>query len=294
MSLSKHFRCRSWLFVPGDDPRKMAKALASAADIVLLDLEDAVADAEKPRAREICTQFLIEHAAERDRLWIRINPLQSPHALHDLAAVMHAMPGGIMLPKIYGRRDIETLDHYLSALETAAGTEQGATKIIVVATETPDALYESYRYDGIGRLAALTWGAEDLATAIGAISNRTPAGAYDFPYQLARSMCLMGASIAGVPAIETMHADFRDEEGLRNTATAARMAGFRGMIAIHPAQVELINQLFAPSAGEVDEARAITALFAANPTLGTIGYNGTMLDRPHLMRAQAILAMVGE
>lgn len=294
MSLSNGFRCRSWLFVPADSPRKMAKALASQADIILLDLEDAVAEAEKERARDICTDFLKAHAAERDRLWIRINPLQSPNALPDLAAVMRAPPAGIMLPKIYGRRDIETLDHYLSALETAVGAEKGATKIIVVATETPDALYESYRYDGIGRLAALTWGAEDLATAIGAISNRAADGSYDFPYQLARSMCLMGASIAGVPAIETMHGDFRDEDGLRSVATAARLAGFRGMIAIHPAQVELINQLFSPSTEELDEAREITELFAANPGLGTIGYKGTMLDRPHLVRAQAILAMARE
>lgn len=282
---------RSWLFAPGDSERKMEKACAGPADIVILDLEDAVAEAEKPRARSLIAAFLKANPAQRERLWVRINPLQGPHALTDLAAVMPAVPGGIMLPKPRGRADAEVLDHYVTALEAAAGTPIGSTRVIPLVTEMPESLLATGSYAGVPRIAAMTWGAEDLATALGATDNRTSGGDYEFTYELARSLCLIGAAAAGVPAIDTIHGDFRDESGLRKRAAQVRRAGYRGMLAIHPAQVEVINEAFAPSAAELAAAQEIVDLFAAHPGVGAIGYKGAMLDRPHLARAQATLAL---
>jgi citrate lyase subunit beta/citryl-CoA lyase len=280
---------RSWLFAPGDSERKMEKAAAGSADIVILDLEDAVVAAEKPKARSMVSAFLDAQAGDRARLWVRINPLQGPHALADLAAVVPRHPGGIMLPKARGRADVERLDNYLTALEVAAGIERGATQVIVLVTETAEAMFTTGSYAGAPRVVALTWGAEDLADAVGANENRGDDGDYAFTYQLARSLCLLGAAAAGVAAIETIHSDFRDEAGLRKLAAQVRRAGFRGMLAIHPAQIDVINEAFAPSAEELAGAREIVDLFAANPGVGAIGYKGSMLDRPHLARAQALL-----
>src|SRR5882757_8443259 len=284
---------RSWLFAPGDSERKMEKATASVADIVIFDLEDAVADAEKAKARGMVAAFLTAHGKNRARLWVRINPIQGPYALADLAAIMPAAPGGIMLPKPRGRADAELLDHYLTAFEAAAGITPGITKVMLLVTETPESMLATGSYAGVPRVAAMSWGAEDLATALGAIDNRNEAGGYEFTYELARSLCLVGAATAGVPAIETIHGDFKDEAGLRKRAAAVRRAGYRGMLAIHPAQIEPINEAFTPSAQEQAAAQEIVDLFAANPTAGTIGYKGAMLDRPHLDRAQAVLALAG-
>jgi citrate lyase subunit beta/citryl-CoA lyase len=295
---TQSFNARSWLFAPGDSERKMEKASAGPADIVLFDLEDAVAETAKPAARAQVSAFMKAHAqAERggrDRasLWVRINPLQGPHALADLAAVVSSRPGGIMLPKARGRADVDKLDHYLSALEVAAGIEQGSTKVIALVTETAEGMFTTGSYAGAPRLVALTWGAEDLADAIGAADNRNPDGSYAFTYELARSLCLLGAAAAGVAAVETIHGDFRDEAGLRKRAEQVRRAGYRGMLAIHPAQVDVINQAFTPGADELAVAREIVALFEANPGVGTIGHKGAMLDRPHLARAQALLKLV--
>ncbi len=215
------FSARSWLFAPGDSERKMEKAAASAADIVLLDLEDAVTEDAKPKARAMISAFLeAQQPPARLRLWVRINPLDGPHALADLAAVIPARPGGIMLPKSRGRADVELLDHYLSALEVSAGIEQGATKVIALVTETAESMFTVGTYRGAPRLAAMTWGAEDLADAVGASENRNPDGSYGFTYELARSLCLLGAAAAGVAAIDTIHGDFRDEAGLRQTGRA--------------------------------------------------------------------------
>jgi len=282
---------RSWLFVPGDTERKMEKASASAADIVLLDLEDAVAEEQKPHARLRIGEFLAAHAESRARFWVRINPLQGPHALADLAAVLRGRPGGIMLPKSRGRADVEALDRHLSGIESAAGIEQGTTPVIALVTETAQSMFTTGGYAGAPRLVAMTWGAEDLADALGASENRNPDGSYLFTYELARSFCLLGAAAAGVAAVETIHGDFRDEAGLRRRAQQARRAGFRGMLAIHPAQVPIINEAFSPSAEELRAAQEIVDLFAAHPGAGTIGHKGAMLDRPHLARAQALLAL---
>lgn len=281
---------RSWLFAPGDSDRKMEKAAAGPADIVIFDLEDAVAESEKPKARGMIAEFLMARPdADKHRLWARVNPLDGPHTLQDLAAIMPGRPGGIMLPKAYGRADVELLDHYLSALEVANGIQQGATKVIVLVTETAEGMFTTGTYKNAPRVVAMTWGAEDLADAIGASENRNPDGSYSFTYELARSLCLLGAASAGVAPIETIQGDFRDLEGLRIRAEKVRRDGYRGMLAIHPAQVDVINEAFTPSAEELAAAQEIVDLFAANPGVGTIGYKGAMLDRPHLARAQSLL-----
>lgn len=284
---------RSWLFAPGDSERKMEKAIASAADLVLFDLEDAVTVDEKPKARAMVLAALQAQASGRERLWVRINPIDGPHALADLAAIMPGRPGGIMLPKARGRADVELLDHYLSALEAAAGIELGATKVIALVTETAEAMYTTGDYAGAPRLVAMTWGAEDLADSLGASENRNADGGYGFTYQLARSLCLIGAVTAKVAPIETIQGDFRDLESLRIRAEQVRRDGYRGMLAIHPAQVDVINQAFTPGEAELAAAQEIVDLFAANPGVGAIGHKGGMLDRPYLARAQALLALAG-
>lgn len=284
---------RSWLFAPGDSEKKMAKAADSAADMVLFDLEDAVAPDAKPAARQMVHDMLVQRAEGRARHWVRVNPLDGPHTLSDLVAVMPARPGGIMLPKAEGRQDVERLDHYLSALEVANGIPAGSTPVIALVTETAGSMFHTGDYQGAPRLVAMSWGAEDLADSIGANSNRNADGSYGFTYELARSLCLLGAARAGVAAIETIQGDFRDLEGLKARAEKVRRDGFAGMLAIHPAQVDVINAAFTPSEEEVAEAQAIVDLFAANPGVGTIGHKGGMLDRPHLSRAQQLLAQVG-
>lgn len=285
-------RMRSWLFAPGDSDRKMTKAAEGPADVVVFDIEDAVVEANKPLARQAIHDFLRANEAGRARLWVRVNPLDGPYTLDDLAAVMPARPGGIMLPKAAGRHDVERLHNYLEALEAANGIAVGSTPVIALVTETAEGMLATAGYKGAPRLAAMSWGAEDLADSLGAMSNTEADGSYSFTFELARSMCLLGAAAAGVPAIETIQADFRDLAGLKARAEMVRRGGYRGMLAIHPDQVPVINEAFSPSAEEVAEAREIVALFAANPDAGTIGWKGGMLDRPHLSRAQQLLAQL--
>ncbi len=286
-------KMRSWLFAPGDSEKKMTKAAAGEADVVIFDLEDAVATENKPLARQMVNDFLAVNTDRPERLWVRVNPLDGPHTLADLAAIMPGKPGGLMLPKVYGRADVEQFDRYVEALEVANGIEQGSTPVIVLVTETAEGMFHTGSYKGAPRVVALTWGAEDLADSIGASSNRNPDGSYSFTYELARSLTVLGAATAGVPAIETISGDFTDLEALRRRAEGVRRDGFRGMLAIHPAQVPVINAAFTPSAEEIAEAQEIVALFAANPGVGTIGWKGGMLDRPYLSRAQTLLAQAG-
>ncbi|PNU04228.1 HpcH/HpaI aldolase/citrate lyase family protein [Novosphingobium guangzhouense] len=285
---------RSWLFAPGDSEKKMTKAMEGEADIVLIDLEDAVASDAKAAARPMVHDFIKAHPQQRARLWVRINPFDGPHTLADLAAVMPAHPGGIMLPKVYGRADVEKLDHCLSALEVANGIEEGSTPVIVLITETAEAMFHTGSYKGAPRVVALTWGAEDLADSIGASSNRNDDGSYGFTYELARSLTVLGAATAGVTAIETISADFRDLDALKTRAEKVRRDGFRGMMAIHPAQVPVINAAFTPTEAEIAEAQEIVDVFAANPGVGAIGWKGGMLDRPYLARAERLLRQAGK
>lgn len=294
MAYAPKLKMRSWLFAPGDSERKMAKALEGTADIILLDLEDAVATESKPLARAMVHDFLVANAASAARIWVRINPLDGPHTLDDLVAIMPARPGGIMLPKVFGRADVDLLDRYLTAFEAAAGIERGSTPLIVLITETAEAMFHTGSYKGAPRVVALTWGAEDLADSIGASNNRNADGSYSFTYELARSLTVLGAATAGVPAIETISADFKDLDALRLRAEKVRRDGYRGMLAIHPAQVDVINAAFTPSAAEIADAREIVAIFAANPGVGAIGWKGAMLDRPYLSRAQQLLAQLDD
>jgi citrate lyase subunit beta/citryl-CoA lyase len=285
---------RSWLFAPGDSEKKMTKAMEGPTDIVLIDLEDAVATENKIAARGSVHDFIKANPEQRRRLWVRINPFDGPYTLGDLAAVIPANPGGIMLPKVYGRQEVEKLDHVLSALEVANGIEEGSTPVIVLITETAEAMFKTGDYKGAPRVVALTWGAEDLADSIGATINKNPDGSYIFTCELARSLTVLGAAAAGVTPIETISADFKDLEALRIRAERVRREGFRGMLAIHPAQIEVINAAFTPTEAEIAEAQEIVDVFAANPGVGAIGWKGGMLDRPYLARAERLLKLAGK
>jgi citrate lyase subunit beta / citryl-CoA lyase len=285
---------RSWLFVPGDSERKMEKASGNAADILILDLEDAVAADRRIVARGMVREFLRARTDRaRQQLWVRINPLSTPAALADLAGVMAGSPDGILLPKLESATDVAQLGHYLDAFEAASGLDIGRTKIMPVATETALSMFQLGQYRGqSSRLAGLTWGAEDLAAAVGASTNRGNGDEYDFTYQLARSLCLLGAIAAEVAAIDTITADFRNRALLEREAQDARRRGFRGKIAIHPDQVDVINEAFTPTATEVSHAkRVVEAFTAAGGDVGTVGLDGKMLDMPHLKQARNILAL---
>ncbi|GAA4644175.1 CoA ester lyase [Pontixanthobacter gangjinensis] len=269
----------------------MTKAADSAADIVLLDLEDSVTPESKPNARKLVREFLATRE-DKQRIWVRINPLSGEYAGDDLSAIMPSAPGGIMLPKAEGRADAEKLDQLLSEHEAANGIVDGSTRIAALVTETPRAMFNTGDYEGCKRLIAMSWGAEDLSSALGASVQFRSDGEYMPTFELARSLCLLGAVAAGAAPIETIQADFRDLDGLKERALMVRSQGYRGMLAIHPAQVPVINDAFTPSAEELDRARVIVAAFADNPGAGTIGVDGAMLDRPHLALAQALLASV--
>jgi citrate lyase subunit beta/citryl-CoA lyase len=286
-------RMKSWLFAPGDSEKKLAKAIASEADIALLDLEDSVAPENKPAARKLIAEVL-GASESRTRLWVRINPLTTPDCVIDLAAVMPPAPGGVFLPKAEGAADITHLHHYLTAFEAAHGLVDGSTRIAALVTETAAAMFKTGDYagdyPGRERLVAMSWGAEDLSSALGAREQRGADGEYSHTYEMARSLCLIGAAAANVAAIETVQPEFRDLEALERRAKAVRAQGFAGMLAIHPAQVAPINAAFTPSAEELAHARSVVQAFADNPGAGTVGLNGAMLDRPHLMLAQRLLA----
>lgn len=282
---------RAWLFVPADDPRKLAKIAASGADAVILDLEDSVAPARKAEARALALEVLSGARGGRGpELWVRINPLSGGLADRDLDAVMPGAPDGVVLPKCASAADIAALGQRLDALEAAHG--RGRTRILPIATETPAALFAlgSYAQTPSARLAGLTWGAEDLPAAVGAETNRAPDGGYTDLCRLARALCLAGAAAAGVPAIETVYPAVGDLAGLEAYAAQGRREGFAGMLAIHPAQVAAITRAFTPSAEAVEQARRIVALFEADPGAGVLAMDGRMLDAPHLAQARRILA----
>ena len=281
------FKLRSLLFVPADSERKLAKSVDSPADVLILDLEDAVAEGRKAVARGMAAEFIGAQASSlSSRLFVRINPLDTELAMVDLAAVVVPGLAGILLPKTRGAEDILRLGHGLDALEARAGIARGAVQIIPVATETPQAMLNMQGFAGpLARLAGVTWGAEDLSAAIGAVANRDEDGSYSPLYTWANSLCLCAAAAAGVPAIDTLHADFRDAAGLAAACRASRRRGFRGRIAIHPDQVGTINEAYSPSAAELAHARRIVDAFAAQPDAGTLSIDGVMVDKPHLTQA---------
>lgn len=280
-------KLRSLLFVPADSERKLAKATGSPADVLILDLEDSVTDARKAVARDTALAFIADQAAKLTaRLFVRINPLDSGLAMDDLAAVVVPGLAGIMLPKTHSAADIVRIGHCLDALEARAGITAGTVRIVPVATETAQAMLNMQSYTGpVPRLAGVTWGAEDLSSAIGAMSNREEDGSYSPLYTLANSLCLCAAAATGVPAIDTLHADFRDADGLAAACRASRRRGFRGRIAIHPDQVAVINAAYSPTVAELAHAQRIVDAFAAQPEAGTLSIDGVMVDKPHLTQA---------
>jgi citrate lyase subunit beta/citryl-CoA lyase len=286
-------KLRSLLFVPADSERKLARSVASEADVLILDLEDAVAESRKPVARTMAAAFIVAHAASiKPRLFVRINPLDTTLAMPDLAAAVVPGLAGILLPKMRSVADLVQLGHALDALEARAGIAPGTVAIIPVATETPQALLTmaGFADTTLPRLAGVTWGAEDLSSAIGAVANKDEDGRYSPLYEWAASLCLAAAGSAGAPPIDTVHTDFRDAEGLARACRASRRRGFRGRIAIHPDQVATINAAYAPSEAEIAHARRIVEAFAADPAAGTLQIDGVMVDKPHLTQALRTLA----
>ena len=283
---------RSLLFVPGDSEKKLAKSISTSADALILDLEDSVSPDRTAIARSMVSEFLKAHSNRAQQLWVRINPLQTPLALHDLVAVMAGKPDGIMLPKPLNAKDAQQLDHCLSALEVREGLALGSTRIIPVATEVAGALFDLQSYAGATpRLQGLTWGAEDLATALGATSNRNEQGDFTFTYQLARSLCLLASAHAEVQAIDTLSVDFKDMKALAADVQNARREGFSGKLAIHPDQVEVINQGFTPSAHDLSHAQRIVDAFAQAQGAGAVQLDGKMVDKPHLTQALRLLQL---
>jgi citrate lyase subunit beta/citryl-CoA lyase len=292
---------RSLLFVPGDSERKQTKALATAADALILDLEDSVDVSQLPAARARVRELLQAHTdRSRQQLWVRVNALSSGLLLQDLGAVMPhgsdgGAPDGIVLPKIAHPREVEEVAHYLAALEVRGSRTLGSTRILVIATETPRALLTLTEYTASPvseRVVGLTWGSEDLGAALGVTARVDSNGVPTLPFQLARTSCLLTAVAIGVQAIDGVHVDFRDREGLVRQAEAARRDGFTGKLAIHPDQVDAINAAFTPTPEEIAHARRVIAAFAAAPGAGVVSLDGQMVDRPHWVQARRILDTV--
>ena len=279
---------RSLLFVPADSEKKLAKAKSSPADALILDLEDSVTLANRPRARALAREFLSDKHPQS--IWVRINPLGSDDFIRDVEAIVASKPAGFVVPKPDGPKTLREIDSHITTRESNHGLPHGAIKLLPVATETPAAVLSLRDYrDSPPRLAAMTWGAEDLSAALGAAANRDAGGEFLFTYKIVRSLCLIAAKAAGVAAIETLHADFRDLTGLERAARAAQREGFSGMLAIHPDQVETINAAFTPSDADVEHAKKVVAAFANG--VGVASLDGKMLDQPHLKQAQNVLAL---
>jgi citrate lyase subunit beta / citryl-CoA lyase len=291
---------RSWLFVPGDSERKQAKSLATEVDAVILDLEDSVAPAQLPAARERVRELLGSHTrTPGPQLWVRVNAPASGLMHADLDAVFAGgAPYGIVLPKVSAAEEIADAARYLDMLETQVGSTPWSTRLLVIATETPRGLLALPAYPTalsrsralMTRLAGLTWGAEDLGVALGALERRDGRGELTLTFQLARTACLLAAAALGVQAIDGVYTDYRDAAGLQRELAAARRDGFSGKLAIHPDQIAAINAAFAPTDAECERARRVIAAFAAAPGAGVVSVDGQMVDRPHLMQAQRILA----
>jgi citrate lyase subunit beta / citryl-CoA lyase len=283
---------RSLLFVPADGGSKLDKAMASGADGVIIDLEDSIAPERKEAARKLALDVLKSAKGKKGpRLLVRINGLDTGMTDADLDAIVAGAPDAILFPKAEGGATVTHVDAKLMAREAIAGLPEGSIKILAQTVESAAGLFTAGTYKNCSpRLIGMTWGPEDLSAELGAEANREADGTLTEPYRIARAMCLFGATAAKVPAIETIHVNFRDPDVLREDTELARRDGFTGRLAIHPAQVPVINDVFSPSAAQIEKAKAIVAAFAAKPGAGTVGIDGKMYDRPHLARAQALLA----
>ena len=289
---------RSWLFVPGDSEKKLAKAASTGADVLILDLEDSVAGSNKAAARAMTADWLTAHRAQvtdgkRPGRWVRINALDSRLWREDLQAVLPGGPDGILLPKSAGPESIQQLSAEIYELESRSGLAPNSVKIMPLVSETPLAAMTIPAYVGASmpRLVGLTWGAEDLSAAIGATRKRDQDGRWTDAFRFARTQTLLAAHARGVMAIDTLHADFADLTGLKRAAEESRADGFSGMLAIHPAQIEVINQAFTASDEELAEARAIVAAFKASPEAGALQIDRRMIDLPHYKLALRVLGI---
>ncbi|MDC7788163.1 CoA ester lyase [Rhodoplanes sp. TEM] len=288
---------RSLLFVPADAEKKLAKAMECGADAVIVDLEDSISADRKDSARAAAAEFVaaVSEWPTRPRILVRVNGLETGLTDLDLDAVIPARPDAVMLPKAEGGQAVIHLDAKLAVREAVAGLSDGHVTVYAIATETAASLFVAGSYRASSRrLAGLTWGAEDLAVELGAEQNRDADGRFLDAFRLARALCLAAAASARVQAIDTVAVDFRDEAKLRRECEEARRDGFTGKMAIHPDQVPVINTVFTPTAEAVEKARAIVEAFAAQPGAGVVGLGGVMFDRPHLARAQALLARMKE
>jgi citrate lyase subunit beta / citryl-CoA lyase len=279
---------RSYLFVPADSERKLAKSALTASDVLIYDLEDSVAADRKTAARATLSEWIRRHPGD-PRCWVRINDPASRHLLDDLAAVVRWAPAGIVLPKITGPEDIRLVSDYLTMGEAMQGLAPGSIRIIAVCTETLSAVLRMPQLMNapLPRLAGLIWGGEDLSSCLGAADPRTAAGAWRPVYEHARTQCLLAARVLDVWAIDTVFVDVRDVEGCRHSAQLARQDGFDGKVAVHPDQVQVINAAFTPTAEELEHAKRIVSAFEHGQ--GTVAFEGRMLDLPHLKNAQRML-----
>lgn len=283
---------RSLLFVPGDSEKKLKKGFASEADVVIVDLEDSVAPQDKISARDIAARFILENRREtKAGVYVRVNDLSSGLTDADLAALIPSRPDGIMLPKSNSGRDVQHLSAKLRVHEAESGLPDGAIKIIPIITETAAGVLAASTYAGAcERLAGLTWGAEDLSAAIGAHAARDANGGYTDVFRLARAMTILAAADAEIAAIDTIFPDFRDMTAFEAECAEAERDGFTGKMAIHPAQVPVINSAFTPSREAIERSAAIVAAFEAAGNPGVVGIDGKMIDRPHRQLAERILA----
>ncbi len=281
---------RSMLFVPGDSPRKFEKARQGNAGALILDLEDSVVAEKKDDARKLTLEMLKGSRGLHPR-YVRVNALDTTMTLADLAAVMPGVPDGVVLPKSNGGDDVRQVALWLEAFEAAAGTAPGATRIVVVATETAASIFGLGSYKNCSpRLAGLMWGAEDLSASLGATEKAT-GGVFHSPYRLARDLCLMAAAAAEVAAIDTVYTDIDNLTGLEQETRAARRDGFSAKALIHPKHVDIVNAAFEPTDAERTWAEKVIAAFAGNPNSGALRLDGMMIDKPHLRAAQKILGL---
>ena len=285
---------RSFLFVPADSERKLAKGPLSGADALILDLEDSVATDRKKVARGMALAYLEANDRKGPKLYVRVNALDTGLTLGDLAVVMQGRPDGIVFPKCIGQKDIDLIAIYLDAFEAREGIEAGAPRILTIATESAAAILALTAAPAKHpRLIGHSWGGEDLMADLGALAKGPSPGVYDDTFKMARTVNLMASVAAGVIAYDTVYPDIRNVEGLRAEAHDARRMGYGGKIAIHPDQVPIIHEVFTPSAAEVDWAKRVVAVFEGNPGAGVLTMDGKMLDKPHLVLARRLLSRAG-
>ena len=287
---------KSYIFVPGDSDKKLAKANDLGADAIIFCLEDAVAEANKPLARAKVREYLETHrSSSSSQLWVRVNPFSSSHMLKDLVAIMAGHPYGVFLPKPSNGNDFKVLDNYLTILEVQNGIDPGTTRVMSVTESCIGTINQGEFATASPRLSGMCWGAEDMSADVGASDNKDEDGNYFLVHQINRANCLVVCNAGNMQAVDGICSDYKNETMLRDECKKARAEGFTGKIAIHPAQIPIINEMFSPSAEEISYAKRVIQAFEESPEqAGTVGLDGKMLDYPHLKRAKRLLNLAGE